>query len=238
MELLTVDQIVAAWYRAVGTESDDSDLVQNGESVDDVAYVYLTRGFRAAQRWMVDNGFQSYWRTRSSALSWSGAEATDGGRYTDLPSTFLRLAGDPQNRKSAIVEADGASWGWLIDEEESEVRGQYYYLKGSKLWITRGATPPTAAYLEFHHKHPAFKTGATVLADASLDFEVDARPLGVAEAALLAANQPWYHGDEARKAQLREDRFNAQQEARKIARRTRRARKFGKGRVTPTGTHW
>lgn len=219
----TVAKLVEAFYRLTGSVSTDPALNARGESDDDIAYVALTRGARAAQRWMIDNGFESYWRSRSSAVTWSGTEASDGGRYVSLPSDFLRLWGDRTRVKSALVEADGDGWGRLIDEEKSDVRGDYYYLKGGNLWITRDASPPTTVYIEYHHKHPAINT---TLADADIDFEMDARPLIVAEAAVSGKYESWFAGDEAMERRIEMALDKARQEARQIARRTRSARRF------------
>ena len=53
MDFDTVPDILAAFYRLVGTSSDDPALVANGEAVDDVAYLCLTEGSRAGQRWLL-----------------------------------------------------------------------------------------------------------------------------------------------------------------------------------------
>lgn len=223
MELDSVSKLLLAFYRLTGAQSGDGSITLRGESDDDVGYLYLTRGARAAQRWMIDNGFESYWRTRSSALSFSGTETSDGGRYTTLPSDFLRLWGDRTRVKSALVEADGDDWGALIEEERSDIQGDYYYLKGDQLWVTRSADLPPTVYLEYHHKHPAI---SAALDDADIDFPMDGRPLIVAEAASLASGEAWLPGGEEMEARLDRHLRRTRYEVRKVARRTREARRF------------
>jgi hypothetical protein len=232
VELDTVAKLVQAFYRLVGMAASDPSLVKHGEDDDDVAYYYLTRGFRGAQRWLIDNGFQSYWRKRTSALTWSGSDTT-GGRYSALPSDFLRLWGDRTRVKSALVEADGTDYGDLIDEEQSAYYGDFYYLKGAYLWITRGASPPDPIYLEYHHKHPAI---SSTLADNAIDFEMDARPLAVAEAADAAASDSWLPGGTDMESKIARALEKARGEARRIARRTRSARRFAE--APRWGNHW
>lgn len=77
MELDTVPKLRDAWYRLVGSESDDDGLTDQGENQDDVAFLWLTHGFRAAQNWLIDYGLDTWWRKRSAAfdvLSFSGSE--------------------------------------------------------------------------------------------------------------------------------------------------------------------
>ena len=69
MELDSVARVVAAFYRLVGSESGDEALIAQGESADDVAYLFITRGCRNAQRWLLKMGFNG-WRKRSAALTW------------------------------------------------------------------------------------------------------------------------------------------------------------------------
>ena len=83
-DLATVAQIVARFYRLVGTVSEDQALVLHDEAVDAVAYEALTQGSRLAQLFMLDQGYQG-WRKRTPALVWRGTDAADGGRYMPLP---------------------------------------------------------------------------------------------------------------------------------------------------------
>lgn len=182
MELSTVALLTEAFYRLLGTESGDVALTERGESADEVAYIYLTRGVRNAQRFMLKNGYPG-WRKRSSAISWAGTDETDGGRYYTLPSDFLRA--DGRGGRSALVEPDGTQWGEEIRADQDHFTGNYYYLAGTQLWLTRNAEPPATLYLLYFYLHPAFA------ADTVLDFPVEARPLIVAEAANDAKEEDW-----------------------------------------------
>lgn len=216
MELDSVSKVKFAFLRLVGTEADDPELVLHGESVDEVIYLYLTRGSRAAQRYMLENGYQG-WVKRSAALTWSGSDAADGGRHTDLPTDFLRAYG--HSRMSALEEADGDRWGSEIrTDEEYKYKGDGYYFRGEELWLTRQAESPATVYLRYHYKHTLWSSGVTI------DFPMDARPLIVAEAADLARNENWTVLE--REDELRIDRAldRAQKEARDLCRPSKQPR--------------
>lgn len=183
--LTTIAKFRQAFYRLVGTVSADSALVENSEAADDVAYYCLTAGIRQAQLYLIDCGMANRWRKRSSAItSWTGSDAVDGGRYTDLPTDFLRLATDDYD--SALVKANNDRWGRLISADDDWAKGDYYYLKNEQLWLARTASPPTTLYLVYHFAHPPLSA-----ATASFDFPEDALPLGVAYAGEVAMAEGW-----------------------------------------------
>lgn len=233
MELTSVALHRRALLRLLGTDADDPELVRGGEAANEVTDQYLTRGCRAAQRWMLNCGYGG-WRKRGSAItSWSGSDATDGGRYTTLPADFLRAYGN--ERQSALREADGTPWGILVDPGEAmDYYGDGYYLRGSEeLWLTRGAQPPSAVFLEYHFKHAAWSDS---LGDASIDFPVDARWLIVAEAAALAKEENWIPLDNEDAVRIERALLRARQEARDLSRPTKKPRQFSRPRRL--GNHW
>jgi hypothetical protein len=183
VELTTVSQFVNGLYRILGTDSTDDALVAHGEAVNEVAYTALTQGCRDAQRWLLKMGYKG-WTKRSAALSWSGTDDADGGRYTALPADFLRAAGSA--KKSALREADGDGWGQEVGLDQEQARGNGYYLKGGELWLCRGANPPTTVYLAYHYTHPLWSAALT-----TIDFPMDARPLIIAEAANIGKEENW-----------------------------------------------
>jgi hypothetical protein len=218
MELTTVANHVAAFYRLLGTDSSDSALTEQGESTDEVAYTYLTRGCRNAQRYMLDKRYGG-WRKRSaSALSWTGTDATTGGQYCSLPSDFLRAYGF--RRKSALMEANGDRWGSEVDPEDDEWKGDYYYFRGDQLWLARTATPPTTVYLDYHYTHPAWES------DVTIEFPVDARFLIIAEAANVAKEEFWLVGGQEMELKIERALQRARNEAREIARRSKQPMRF------------
>ena len=229
MELDSHARIRKALYRLVGTDEDDPALTAQDEAANEVADTFLTRGCRKAQRWMIKQGYDG-WLKRSSALTWSGTDATDGGRYSALPSDFLRAFGN--RRKSALTEADGDRWGTEIDPEQSTMQGNYYYVQGTRLWIARRASPPTTLYLWFHYMHPEWDN----LADAAIDFPLEARALIPATAADLAKEENWLPGGQEMKQAIARALAAAQEEARDIARPTKSPRRFRK--PIRLGTHW
>ena len=227
MELDSVDKHIEAFYRLVGTTSEDSALTEQGEATNEVAYLYLTRGCRKAQRWMINVGYDG-WRKRSSALSWSGTDAADGGRYTDLPDDFLRAYGN--ERKSALCEAGGDGWGQEIDPEQEHLRGNFYYVNGPQLWITRNASPPSTLYLKYHYTHPKWESSTTI------EFPMDARSLIVAQAANAAKEENWLPGGPEMKAGIVSALAMAREEARDIVRPTKKPRQMRK--APRCGNRW
>ena len=220
MELNTVKMFVDAFYRLVGTESGDDELELRGEAADDVAYIFLTRGSRTAQRWMIKMGYGG-WRKRTSALTFTGSDDTDGGTKVALPNDFLRGYGN--QRQSMLREANGKRWGQEIDPEDDHLRGDKYYIRGQELWLTRGASPPTTLYGDYHYTHPLWNAA---LANTSIDFPTDARSLIPAEAAVVAKEENWVPGGEEMELKIERALKRAQEEARDVARPTKEPRKF------------
>jgi hypothetical protein len=207
VELTTVAQLQNAFYRLTGSAAGDGALTENGEATSEVVNTFLTLGIREAQRWLLHMGYGA-WRKRSAALTWSGTDAADGGRYSALPSDFLRAYGN--DRMSALREANGDSWGVPVDNELAQ--GDGYYFRGDVLWLTRSANPPTPVYLEYHYTHPLITSGVT------LDFPVDARSLIVAEAADVAMTENWLPGGAELIQKIELARTRARERARDIAR--------------------
>ena len=218
MELDSVAKIKYAFYRLVGSDTDDDALTEQGESQDDVAYLYLTRGCRKAQRVMLDARYNG-WRKRSAAITWSGTDATTGGVYSDLPSDFLKAYSD--HRQSALRKANGDQWGFEIEVHEGHLKGDFYYLRGDELWLTRTARPPTTLYLEYHYLHPLWSASLT-----PINFPMESRYLIAAEAAYVAMNDNWLPGGEEMKAGIHAAVLEARKEARHIARRSKTPRTF------------
>lgn len=235
----TITELSRAWYRSVGSISTDDALVEQGETAGDVAYLHLTRGIRAAQRWMIDQGLGHRWRKRSGAItSWSGSEDSDGGRYVELSTTasdFLRLVQQKvrgQRRQcGGLVEANGDPWGWEIDDTEDYRKGDLYYLKGNRVWITRSANPASTLYLQYYYQHPALSADT-----ASFDFPSDAMWVALWEAVDSARSEAWFPlaGDADQK--IERALLKARSEARGVARQTGAPRQWG--RPTRYGNRW
>lgn len=217
MELDTVSKVKQAFYRLTGVTSSDAALTEQGESTDDVAYIFLTSGCRQAQRWMLDMGYGG-WRKRSPALSWSGADSTDGGRYASLPSDFLKAYGN--KRVSCLVEPNGDRWGLEISRDEEFLQGDYFYFRGDELWLARTAQPPSTVYLDYHYQHPLWNASVTI------DFPMEARPLIVAEAANEAKEENWFPLDASAEVKIERYLMRSRDKARRIARRSKSPRQF------------
>ena len=220
-DLDSVTTIRDAFYRLVGTVPADTALSELSEGENDVAYLYLTQGCRDAQDYMLDQKYLG-WRKRSDALTWTGTDATTGGRYSSLPSDYLRA--DGSRERSALVLVGGNRWGHQVEQEDDIIKGNYFYFIGDQLWLARGASPPTV-YLKFHYMHPEWT------ADVTIDFPLKARSLVVAYAADLASNENWFTGDAEEKTAIRKAVLQAENNARKYARQTKQGRQWRKQRV-------
>jgi hypothetical protein len=222
--------LLKAFYRAVGTKGSDRALTEQGEKQDDVAYLALNHGCQAAQRFVLSCGGADWWEKRSSAITWLGTEASDGGRYAELPDDFLRFAGGRD--ECPLLSANNERWAAReITVDEKDWTGDYYYLRTSRLWITRNATPPSPVYLEYIYEHPEIKAGVT------LDFPELARPLIVAYAAQHAVAEGWYAGGAEKEARLYRNVETQEREARKVSRRSRQPRRIKPPRTVGT-RHW
>lgn len=225
MILDSVDKVLAAWYRLAGTTSDDEALVEQGEAVDDVAYQSLTRGCRIAQRWMLDVGYGG-WRKRSAALTFSGTDAANGGKYVSLPDDCLRIWGRyDDNNMSPLRQANGDPWGRLVAGQDDVLKGDYCYVRGEQLWLTRTAQPPATLYLDYHYQHPTWDTD---LDDADIDFPVDARYLIIAEGVNVAKEENWYPLGADGEQRIERALVRARNEAIGVARQHKSPRRFRK----------
>src|SRR5690625_1171161 len=106
MDLTTVARCRAAFYRLVGSLPEDEGLTELGETENEVAHTFLTRGSRSAQRWMLKCGYHGW--LRRAPIEWEGSES-EGGLYASLPSDLLRVAGD--ERRSGLLRDNGERWG-------------------------------------------------------------------------------------------------------------------------------
>lgn len=219
MDLTTVEKIRWAFYRLVGSLEDDDALIEQGEAVNEVAYQFLSRGCRSAQLSMLKYGYGG-WRKRSAALTWSGSDDADGGRYVALPADFLRLYGN--EKMSALVEANGRQWGTQTDPDNAYMLGNFYYLLGETLWITRQASPPTTLYALYHFAHPEWSDTVTI------DFPIRCRPLIVAEAASVAKQENWLTGGPELESKIDRALMQARGEAQEYSRGTKQPRKVAK----------
>jgi len=220
-QLESVAQILEAWYRLLGSVPTDYALTELGEAEDEIGYIYLTQGCHDAQVYLIDQGYRG-WRQRTAALTWAGTDATTGGQYASLPADFLKA--DGHKEKSPLVKVNGDRWGQLIDDEDDNVKGNYFYFVGDKLWLARTASPPTV-YLKYHYQHPEWTAAVTI------DFPIIVRSLIVAYAANLAKDESWYVGDETDKRTIREAVLSAERRAQKFARQGKQNKQWRRPQI-------
>lgn len=227
--------LARAFYRLTATSSTNPALIeQDGSETLEAVYQFLQYGIWDAQEWMLDCGLKGYWVKTSSTLSFSGADATDGGRYVALPSDFMRLAGDRYD--SALRSPGGTRWGRLIDFEDRRTRSRdCYWLQTTtsntwRLWITPGSSPPSDLVADYHYLHATLADATTV------EFPTQHRALIVAFAADRAMSDAWLPGDEGMQAKIA---ANLMKQKREADRRVRLSHGPKKRRMRSTGaTHW
>jgi len=218
-----------ALFRLVGTSDSDGAMTEQDSGTLEGIYQILQYGLWDAQEWLVENGLSTRWVKQSSTLSWSGTESSDGGRYADLPSDFMRLAGDREH--SALRRPNGKRWGQLIDFSERFDRyGNWYWLQNDRIWITRGASPHSDLIMDYHYRLPTLADGTTV------DFPEADRALIVAFAAERARAEAWLPGSTDMDAKIVANLRFQQQQARKRARRAAGPRHYRMPSVR--GTHY
>jgi hypothetical protein len=227
--------LLRQFYHHLGTSASDGALTEHDSESGEQALRLLQFGLWNAQAHLIDAGKGDRWRTTSSALaSWSGADATDGGRYVSLAdggsfTRFLRFAGDEEN--SALREPDGTPWGKEVTERERfRVRGNYWYTLGDdQLWVARGANPSATLVADYYQRHALLEEATPI------DFPVELAPLIPLEAADLALADNWPGVDETQRAEIRNGLKNWRARAGK-SRRTRTPPRMRARRTT--GTHF
>lgn len=209
------------FYRITGTSSSDTALGEIETVAADELNHLIFQGMREAQSWYIDTaGGGILWEKVATAItSWSGDDATDGGRYKALETDFGRLDGDREN--SALRTVDGERWGRQIDHETRYLRGDNFYLKGSNLWITRGAVPPASLVYDYIHEIAELTDDST-----APDFPERDRRLICLEAANIFIKRPACPLDAEGKQEIRADLKETRRAIYTRARRTREPRRM------------
>lgn len=221
--------------RLIAMSTSDGSLGEHEATSGDTLNHLIQHGTWEAQNYYLNHVDPNRWRTRSSAITWSGADSTDGGRYVALASNFLRLYGDKE--KSALVEADGTRWGTLIEPTERyEVRGAFYWIDATtsgveRLWIARDADPPATVYYEYTYRHPTFSDDST-----AAEFPLQHCPLIVAFAAEYAMLHALFPGSDELASKVERNLAFWKAQVFVAGRRSREPRKAKSGRVI--GTRW
>ena len=219
----------AAFYRLTDTDSTDDALTEHDASTLEAVNQFLQEGLDDAQDYLMACGLSDRWVKQATAItSWSGADATDGGRYKALESDFFRLAGDYET--SALRQINGDRWGRLIDAPDRfRMRGDRYYLLNEQLWLTRAAAPPSSVIYDYHFRLPALDNVTDV------DFPIEDRPLIVACAAQRAMADSWLPGGAEMEAKIEKNVRVCEQRAFRRTRRSRAQRRLRARRGV--GTH-
>lgn len=181
--LPTRSDLRRAMYRLLGINADDEALVENGEAQNKVANDAVQNGIWLAQKFLIGLGFRE-WLKDSAPLSFTAR--ADGTHAAPLPSDFLRLAGD--ERDGALYDADGRTWGGLIDARKKRQAGpRAYWIENGFVRLGRFASPPSGLYIEYHYRHPTLTDETAVV-----DFPPDWAGMVAPEAAYLAMHEAWF----------------------------------------------
>ena len=228
------DSLKRALYRLVNTDDlDDAMLEHDATSLDGI-YMALQEGVDDAQQYLVDSGLGDYWLTTSATLSFTGS---DPDRYVALPATdtasadkrFWRLYGD--HKWSALRKANGERWGLEIPAHSRwKIRGNCYYLRNERLYLARGASPPSDVVMDYLYRLPDLADSTTV------DFPEADRPLIVAYAAIHVMENDWIAGGPDMESKLMRNLDRRKQAAYRRARRSLQPKM-----TTPNdmvGDHW
>lgn len=213
------------WLATNTSATDDALTEQDGEPYEKT-HRLLQHGLWEAQAWVIENVDPWRWTKTSDTLAFSGADSTDGGKHADLPSDFLRLAGDDID--SALRSPDGTRWGKLIPQFKRHFSGDYYYLRDEQLWLARSANPPADLVMDYHYRHALLTTDAGET-ENTLDFPELDRPLIVAYAAWLATRESWFPGDAELVAKIEATLEFWQERVAGRARRTHETRRMDPG---------
>lgn len=179
------------FYRLVNTDETDDDLVDRGETENDVANQCLQYGAWGAQRELIRMGSRR-WVTRTSALTW--LEGADGLKYVVLPDDFLRMVSD--ERRSGLYQTSGRRWGSQIDPR---VQGDYatggsgaYWIEGEHLTLGLNSSPPTGLTYVYHARLPEWDDADddTVITN----FPRELLPMIAAEGAYIGMHEGWLNG--------------------------------------------
>lgn len=230
MDLVDLNRLRRAWYRLCGVEPDDGAVSGADYGEHEVAHEYLTIGIRAAQRWMIDNGYRG-WVALSDPLVFEDAGTVTGVKRAPLPGDYM-LA-DGMERKSALQLRDGRRWGKQVDGESAGPRGNVYWIPNLQhVFVGIGAQLPESLSIRYFRRHPAFPLDGS----ESIDFPVEARPLIVSEAAHAAMQDAWLPGGDPMKVGIAQRLDQDRERTRRVARTSRQQRKMNAPRRM--GNRW
>ena len=218
MDLLSLDDLRRGFYRLVGALPEDPSTNEHSAGKHDLADEYLTLGLRAAQRWLIENGYHG-WITVSDPLEFEDPGAGFGGKRAPLPDDFMQAFGS--DRRSALVKSDGSGWGREVDGRNPSVTGDVYWIPDLlNVWVGNRAQPPSGLRLRYHYRHAPMEPGVTI------EFPVEARRLIVAEAGQYAREDAWLPGGQDMETKIERAQQKARTQARRVARMTRSPRKM------------
>jgi hypothetical protein len=222
--------LVRAFFRLVASSSDNPAMTEHDSDTLEAVYQFLQYGAWDAQAWLLDCGLADRWVSVSSALTWSGSDSADGGRYAALPADFLRAIGD--DNRSCLRVPGSDVWGSQVDFRDRWTGGSNrYWFQDEYLWISKGSAPLSGLCLDYHEQLATLEDSTTV------DFPSAHRALIVAYAADRAATDAWLPGDLEMQAKILSNLTKLKKESYRRVRRTSGPRKLKMGQQI-NSTHW
>lgn len=216
MELNTVLRLRQAFFRLVGTEAGDTELVVQGEDTNDVVDTCLTHGVREAQRDLLSYGYRD-WMLRSATL----VTAESGGVVSaPLPADVLKVDGD--ERQSPLIDTQGRRWGSQVDDRRRDEQGDKFWFPNHRTVVfnERASIPSGGLRLDYFGRHEPLGT------DVTINFPSEVAGLIVAHAAEYASSENWLPGFKEMQAGIQKRLVFEQAKAGRFARTTRQQRKM------------
>jgi hypothetical protein len=223
--LATLAEVKREFYHLLNTSANDAALTEHDAVSGDHLLFLANKALWNAQMWLADEGLADRWRKTGAALSVSGTDAADGGRYATLPTDFLRLLGD--RAMSGLRDtATWHPWGTEVSERDlDDAYGDFFAVRdgvGSAgahdhhvLWLARGAAPPSSLKPVYIAKH------ATLTSNTSeIDFSDETAELVPAFMADLAKWESWVPGGDEMVAKVEANLREAKARMKAFTRRT------------------
>lgn len=221
------------FFRILGVAPLDDSVSEHDSEAEETVNYFIQHGLWNAQAFLVTNTDANRWKATSGALTVLGTDAT-GGRSVALADDFLRLAGDEHH--SALFDTGNQyrPWGTMVDPRTSQgiVGSSAYWVEDDTIRFSMGATIPAGLQYNYFQRH------AVLDEDTAINFQLDLRPLIVAEAAALALAESWVPFDDAKtEANIQRNQAYWRSMATSRSRRTRRPSQFRK-EPNPSGSNW
>ena len=145
----------AKLFQILGIAPNDGYFREFATDQEDVVNSLITEGARNAQYDLVTRSPSRRWR-KEWAITATDVEQDNTFARTrykvTLPSDFMRLDGDAENRPGVLDEAGWPHGQFVEDSMVSPQVGDFYYIQGDQLWFSAGRNPAglVVRYIYWH----------------------------------------------------------------------------------------